>query len=65
MTGIILTMGSAGLMCAAGLGLSTALKWFHSYDPDLSKKHRRDVSLDDPHEEHINSIRKRIRKTNV
>ncbi|AMQ66503.1 hypothetical protein BH753_gp021 [Bacillus phage Shbh1] len=36
MTAIILTLGSVGIMCASGFCVSTALKWFHTYEVDVS-----------------------------
>lgn len=38
MTAIILTLGSAGVMCVAGVGVSSALRWFHAFELDTSKK---------------------------
>lgn len=63
MTGIILTLGSAGFMCVAGVGISSALKWFHSYEPDFTKKPKRNLLSEDSHDEHINTLKRRIRNT--
>jgi hypothetical protein len=44
MTGILLTLGSVGVVCAAGVGVSAALQWFHTFEPDFSKKSKPRVS---------------------
>lgn len=63
MTGIILTMASAGVMCAAGVGFSSMFKWFHSYeiDIDTSKKTRGSVNSSHPHSERLKSLGEKIK----
>lgn len=38
---VILTFASVGLVCAAGIGISSGLRWFHEYEIDLSKRGRK------------------------
>lgn len=62
MTGIILTMASAGVMCVAGVGVSSALKWFHSYEMVVDKKTPREKENTHPHDERIKNLSRKIRK---
>ncbi|WCS69807.1 hypothetical protein Goe25_01790 [Bacillus phage vB_BsuM-Goe25] len=38
MGSILLAMGGVAVVCSAGTGLAAAMKWFHSYEPDVSNK---------------------------
>lgn len=38
LSGILLTAGSIGVMCAAGSGLTMLLTWFNNYEPEIGKK---------------------------
>lgn len=61
MTGIILTMASAGVMCVAGVGVSSMFKWFHSYEMNMSKKPSGEVHESHPHADRLNALNKKIR----
>lgn len=54
MSGIILTLGSVGILCASGFGLSTALKWFHSYEVEVpSKKGKKRSGVAEERKDHL------------
>lgn len=38
LSGILLTAGSIGVMCAAGSGITMLLSWFNNYEPNFEKK---------------------------
>lgn len=38
MLGVISVLGSVGLICASGVVVSSALKFFHTYEFDLTSK---------------------------
>lgn len=68
MTGIVVVVGGISMMCASGFVLTTALKWFHSYELDLgrtknNKRESRAVSTGRGagHESRINQVQKRLR----
>lgn len=60
MTGIILTMASASVMCVAGVGVTSVFKWFHSFELDMSKKSSTEKSREHPHAERLKDVRGRI-----
>lgn len=37
MMGILSVFCSIGIVCGSGIVVSSALKWFHSYDFDINK----------------------------
>lgn len=57
MSGIITTFASIGVMCISGFAVSTALKWFHSYEYNISSNKKGGVSNDN----RINNISKRLK----
>ncbi len=70
MTGIVVVMGGISVMCASGFVLTTALKWFHSYEMDLDeirKNKKRESRAASPssrgvnHEPRLNQVQKRLR----
>ena len=66
MFGIISVLGGVGLLCASGVGISSALRWFHNYDFDVTakmnesknKKTYKEVGGGD-HGKHISNLSKR------
>lgn len=38
MFGVISVLGSIGLICASGVAISSGLRWFHSYELDITAK---------------------------
>lgn len=68
MGGIVLMLGGVGVMCASGFVLTTALKWFHSYEVDIdgirrNSQRAKEMQLNRggfDHESRINNISKRI-----
>ena len=62
MTGIFLVLGGVGVMCSAGVAVTTALKWFHTFELDLSKKEKKGrASGEHPHRERMENLSKRVR----
>lgn len=38
MFGVLTVLGSVGLICASGVAISSGLKWFHTYEIDITAK---------------------------
>lgn len=67
---IIITLGGVSVICAAGFGITTALKWFNEYEYDVAgrmrdKERERRVEgpaggprRGGPHEERLTGLRR-------
>lgn len=68
MGSILLAMGGVAVVCSAGTGLAAAMKWFHSYEPDVNnKKSSRTTSSRDsrsPNRNRMDELSKKIRTDN-
>lgn len=65
MNEIIVTFGGIAVLCASGFVVSTALKWFHTYEVDVDEikrgsKRKNIEHGGDSHESRINNISKRL-----
>lgn len=70
MGSVVVVLGGVGVICASGFVVTTALKWFHSYEVDIeslkgNKKRdnagrRKDVSSHD----RVDAISKRLHSGN-
>ena len=67
MFGIISVLGGVGLLCASGVGISSALRWFHNYDFDVTakmnesknrKSHREIGGVD--HAKHMENLSRKV-----
>lgn len=78
MIGIIVVMGGVGVMCTSGFVLSTALKWFHTYEMDVSEvrdSKQKDIETRTlpphiarggaRHEPRLNQVQNRIRHNQI
>lgn len=66
MTGIVLTVGSIGLVCAAGFGIATGLQWFHAIEIDPRKRKSEKPHKErsgSSHSDRINSLSKRLKES--
>lgn len=61
MGGILLTLASAGVVCASGVAITTALRWFHTYKMDLRSNKGGSSSPDFPYTSRVNELRKQMK----
>ena len=64
MGGILITLGSVGVLCASGVVVTTALRWFHMVEIDVSRGRKNKGGFgytDSPHRDRLESINKRMK----
>lgn len=66
MTSIILAAGSIGIVCAAGTGIMSALKFFNTWEPSLKERSKsersvtRDRERGGMHSDKLDNLRRKI-----
>ncbi|UPI12195.1 hypothetical protein [Bacillus phage SBSphiJ2] len=60
MASIFLAIGSVGVICAAGTGITAAFKWFHCYEPEFTNKKSTKNQRGGNHNDRIENLSKRI-----
>ena len=60
---ILWTLGSAGVMCVVGFGVSAGLKWFHEAEVEIATNTHKDKRSKggSAHEHRIDNLNQRIK----
>lgn len=61
MAGLLLTVGSIGVMFASGIAVSTAMTFLHNFEIDVNKKDKNKNLGGRRHDSKINDLSKRIK----
>lgn len=65
MLGILTVFGSIGIVCASGVVVSSALRWFHSYEFDINELNKKKQNKSQKiggviHDKHMEELSRKI-----